>query len=146
MCIAEERLEDAFTFAENNLKEVPKILTPKDVIDFQDEKSIITYLSLMYKSYKGSEAFHHEELEGLLQCRSFSLFFKKKKSASYFFVATSLYGFLDAPVLPCSCPRATDYKYSLDGISEGCGGVGGNDCVMDVTAKCIMRWLIPRKK
>ena len=47
-----DMMEDAFSFAER--LGIPSILTPENVIDFSDEKSIMTYISLIYKSFTGS--------------------------------------------------------------------------------------------
>ena len=40
----------AFEFAESTFS-FPCILTPEQVIDFGDEKSILTYLSLIYNAH-----------------------------------------------------------------------------------------------
>jgi hypothetical protein len=37
---------------------IPSILTPENVIEFADEKSIMTYVSLLYKTFLGTSLTH----------------------------------------------------------------------------------------
>ena len=65
-----EILTNAFSFAEK--LGIPSILTPENVIDFSDEKSILTYISLIYKSFTGLFTFFKIKL--LFSFSFFALF------------------------------------------------------------------------
>ena len=51
--LTEERLENAFSFAEREISGIPCILTAEQCIRYPDEKSILTYVSFFYRKYKG---------------------------------------------------------------------------------------------
>ncbi len=53
LLLLEEKMFAAFSFAESSLS-IPSILTPEQVIDFGDDKSIMTYLSLLYNAFLGT--------------------------------------------------------------------------------------------